>query len=104
MQINPYETAQSQGAAAVQRSSRSVVVKIFVAVSFLICTALVSLACWAWWQYWEYQRVPPSVGSFPYKAFAHQATQWAVVGCSGVLASWSAFWCICWGRARAAKR
>lgn len=104
VQINPYESAQTQGGEAVQRRGGSLVVKIFVVASFLICTLLVMVACWAWMLYWKYQRVPQNVGSFPYRAFAYEATQWAMVGCLAVLAFWSVFWCICWGRTRAARR
>lgn len=103
VQINPYESAQTQGGEAVQRRGGSRVVKIFVVVSLLICTLLVLMACWAWSLCWKYQRVPPDVGSFPYRAFAYDATQWAVVGCLAVLAFWSVYWCIRWGRTRAAK-
>ncbi|MBD54891.1 MAG: hypothetical protein CMM05_07405 [Rhodopirellula sp.] len=104
VQINPYESAQTQGGDAIQRRGGSLVVKIFVVISFLICTLLVFLAGWAWKQYWTYQRVPQNVGSFPYRAFAYDMTQLAVVGCLGVLALWSVFGCVCWCRARAAKR
>ena len=103
VQINPYESVQTQGGDGIQRRGGSLVVKIFVVISFLICTLLVFLAGWAWRQYWTYQRVPQNVGSFPYRAFAYDATQWAVVGCLAVLAFWSVYWCIRWGRTRAAK-
>ena len=80
VQINPYESVQTQGGDGIQRRGGSLVVKIFVVISFLICTLLVFLAGWAWRQYWTYQRVPQNVGSFPYRAFAYDMTQLAVVG------------------------
>ncbi|HBV62394.1 MAG TPA: hypothetical protein DEF45_05165 [Rhodopirellula sp.] len=93
----------SQSGGTVEQGGGSLVVRICVVLSFLICVPLVLLACSAWWLYWKHQRVPPGVGSFPYRAFALQATQNAVVGCAIVLGLWFTFWCICWVRKRAAK-
>ncbi|MAI71622.1 MAG: hypothetical protein CMM01_11995 [Rhodopirellula sp.] len=96
MQINPYETGSVPRGDAVQQRCLAFVVKVCAGVSFLICMLLVLLACWAWWQWWRYQGTRANVSSFPYGAFARQATQWAAVGCASVIAMWSVFWCIWW--------
>ena len=108
--INPYQSASSHSCRDAQKDRDSpkqraglVVVKIGVAFSFLICVPLVLLACWAWWIYWAHQQVPQGISSFPYRAFAVQATQVAVVGCAIVLALWSAFGVMCRIKKRAAQ-
>ena len=100
MQINPYDPGNGQHGDAGQLRGRSLLIKICAVITFMVCTPLGLLACWAWWLWWKNQRVTAAVGSFPYRQFAWESTQWAVVALVGFLALWSVFWCTRWFRKR----
>ena len=103
VQNNPYLPSRMESGKAKQQRKGSVVVKCLAAISVLVCVLLILLMIWAWWLYWSHQRVPQGVSSFPYRAFAVEATQAAVVGCAIVLSLWFAFGVICWSKKRAVE-